>query len=189
MPATMPGADSGSVTPKNVASASGAEVLAGLAHAQVDAVERDEQRQDHEAEVVVDDRQLHGRLRLEDVDRAVDDAQVLQPLRTSSPFGASGMRHAIVRMRKLVKLGTTTSASRMARHFSLTLKARKYATGNPISRHSTVAIDRDADRGLERREEHAVGVEHVAVVLQRQARQVDRECAASSPSCRTSTRR
>ena len=28
----------------------------------------------------------------------------------------------------------------MARHFSLTLNAAKYATGRPISRHSSVAV-------------------------------------------------
>lgn len=58
----------------------------------------------------------------------------------SSPLGLSGMRQAIVRMRKLVKLGMTTKASRIARHFSLALNAMKYATGKPMSRHSSVAV-------------------------------------------------
>ena len=35
------------------------QVLARLAHPRVDAIEGDEERQDHEAEVVVDDRDLH----------------------------------------------------------------------------------------------------------------------------------
>ena len=56
------------------------------------------------------------------------------------PFGASGIRQATVRIRKLVKLGTTTAASTMARQRSLTLNAAKYATGNPISKHSNVAV-------------------------------------------------
>ena len=56
------------------------------------------------------------------------------------PFGASGMRHATVRMRKLVKLGTTTAARMIAFHFSLTLNAAKYATGRPMRRQSSVAI-------------------------------------------------
>ena len=56
------------------------------------------------------------------------------------PFGASGIRHATVRMRKLVKLGTTTAASTMARQRSLTLNAAKYATGKPMSRHNNVAV-------------------------------------------------
>ena len=43
-------------------------------------------------------------------------------------------------MRKLVKLGMTTAASSSARHFSLTLNARKYATGNPMTMHSIVAV-------------------------------------------------
>ena len=41
------------------------------------------------------------------------------------PFGASGMRHATVRIKKLVKLGTTTAARMIAFHFSLTLNAAK----------------------------------------------------------------
>ena len=35
------------------------------------------------------------------------------------------MRHASVRIRKLVKLGTTISASMIAFHFSVTLNTRK----------------------------------------------------------------
>ncbi len=43
-------------------------------------------------------------------------------------------------MRKLVKLGMTTIASSAALHFSLTLKARKYATGKPMTMHKVVAM-------------------------------------------------
>ena len=50
------------------------------------------------------------------------------------------MRHATVRMRKLVKLGTTTRASMTARHRSDTLKVAKYATGRPITTHRAVAM-------------------------------------------------
>ena len=50
------------------------------------------------------------------------------------------MRHATVRMRKLVKLGTTTAASTIAFHFSVTLNAAKYATGRPTIRHNSVAV-------------------------------------------------
>ena len=57
----------------------------------------------------------------------------------SVPFGASGIRHATVRIKKLVKLGTTTAAKIMAFHFSATLKAVKYATGKPITTHIAVA--------------------------------------------------
>src|SRR6185436_2592000 len=57
----------------------------------------------------------------------------------TSPLAASGIRHASVRMRKLVKLGTTMSASMMDFHFSVTLKTRKYATGNPNTKHRNVA--------------------------------------------------
>ena len=56
------------------------------------------------------------------------------------PLGASGIRHATVRMRKLVKLGTTTAAKTIARQRSLTLNAAKYATGKPINKHSSVAV-------------------------------------------------
>ena len=55
------------------------------------------------------------------------------------PLGDSGIRHAKVRMRKLVKLGMTMSANNAARHFSRTLNARKYATGKPMTTQSTVA--------------------------------------------------
>ena len=83
----------------------------------------------------------------------------------NSPLAASGIRQAKVRIRKLVKLGTTISASMIAFHFSVTLKTRKYATGNPKTKHSVVAIDRDLQRGLEHGEERRV--ERIAVVLQR----------------------
>ena len=66
----------------------------------------------------------------------------------NSPLADSGMRQAMVRMRKLVKLGTTTSASRIACHFSLTLNARKYATGKPIRKHNVVAKIEIFKRGL-----------------------------------------
>lgn len=39
-----------------------------------------------------------------------------------------------------MKLGTTTAASTMARHFSPTLNAAKYATGRPINRHNIVEM-------------------------------------------------
>ena len=55
------------------------------------------------------------------------------------PLGANGMRHATVRMRNDVKLGTTIAARMMTRHRSLTLNAAKYATGRPIRTHSAVA--------------------------------------------------
>ncbi|CAB4532686.1 unannotated protein [freshwater metagenome] len=55
------------------------------------------------------------------------------------PLGASGIRHATVRIKKLVKLGTTTAARITAFHFSATLNAAKYATGNPIKTHKKVA--------------------------------------------------
>ena len=58
----------------------------------------------------------------------------------NSPLADNGIRHATVRIRKLAKLGTMTRPSRMARHRSLTLNARKYDTGKPISRHSAVAV-------------------------------------------------
>ena len=57
----------------------------------------------------------------------------------SVPFGASGIRHATVRIKKLVKLGTTTAARIIAFHFSATLNAAKYATGKPITTHMIVA--------------------------------------------------
>src|SRR6185295_9348844 len=57
----------------------------------------------------------------------------------TSPFAASGMRHARVRIRKLVKLGTTISASMIDFHFSVTLKTRKYATGKPNKKQRNVA--------------------------------------------------
>jgi endonuclease IV len=60
--------------------------------------------------------------------------------RDNSPFGASGIRHATVRIKNDVKLGMTTNAKMMVFHFSLTLKAAKYATGKPISKHINVAI-------------------------------------------------
>ncbi len=56
------------------------------------------------------------------------------------PFGASGIRQATVRIRKLVKLGTTTNARMIAFHFSGTLKAAKYATGKPITKQPIVAM-------------------------------------------------
>ncbi len=59
--------------------------------------------------------------------------------RDSSPFAASGIRHASVRMRKLVKLGTMIMASRIPLHRSDTLKTRKYDTGKPITKQSSVA--------------------------------------------------
>ena len=58
----------------------------------------------------------------------------------NEPLGANGMRHATVRMRKLVKLGTTTIARIAARHFSVTLNDAKYATGRPMTTHMTVAM-------------------------------------------------
>ena len=60
--------------------------------------------------------------------------------RENSPLGASGIRQATVRMRNEVKLGITTRARMIARHFSPTLNAAKYATGRPITRHINVAI-------------------------------------------------
>lgn len=50
------------------------------------------------------------------------------------------MRHATVRIRKLVKLGTTTRANKIAFQRSATLKAAKYATGNPTNTHIAVAM-------------------------------------------------
>src|SRR3954464_2499589 len=57
----------------------------------------------------------------------------------TSPLAASGMRHANVRMRKLVKLGTTTRANMIDFHLADTLNTRKYATGKPNTKHSVVA--------------------------------------------------
>src|SRR3954447_13723822 len=57
----------------------------------------------------------------------------------TSPLAASGMRQANVRMRKLVKLGTTTNANMIDFHFADTLKTKKYATGKPNTKHSVVA--------------------------------------------------
>ena len=52
-----------------------------------------------------------------------------------------------------MKLGMTTIASRIARHFSLTLKAMKYDTGKPMSRHSSVAKTAIFERAAEHVEE------------------------------------
>src|SRR3954447_16603245 len=57
----------------------------------------------------------------------------------TSPLAASGMRQARVRIRKLVKLGTTTSANMIDFHFGDTLNTKKYATGKPNTKHSAVA--------------------------------------------------
>src|SRR3954453_13830332 len=57
----------------------------------------------------------------------------------TSPLAANGMRQAKVRMRKLVKLGTTTSANMIDFHLSDTLKTKKYATGKPNTKQSVVA--------------------------------------------------
>src|SRR4029079_16210748 len=57
----------------------------------------------------------------------------------TSPLAANGIRHASVRIRKLVKLGTTISASMIDFHFSVTLNTRKEATGNPNTKQRNVA--------------------------------------------------
>ena len=94
----------------------------------------------------------------------------------NSPLAASGMRHARVRIRKLVKLGTMTSASRIARHFSRTLNARKYATGNPMTKHNVVAMTAILIVVLNTWKKRRA--ERVAVVLQRLVAHVDRHTAA-----------
>ena len=53
------------------------------------------------------------------------------------PFGASTIRHASVRIRKLVKNGIASNASTMPLP-RWTLIASRYARGNAITRHSAV---------------------------------------------------
>src|SRR3954453_24162685 len=57
----------------------------------------------------------------------------------TSPLAANGIRQARARMRKLVKLGTTTSANMIDFHLADTLNTKKYATGKPNTKHSAVA--------------------------------------------------
>ena len=59
----------------------GAEVLAGLPQRRIEPVERHEQREDHERQVVVDDAELHGLAGVEEADRRVAQADRLHPVR------------------------------------------------------------------------------------------------------------
>ena len=109
MPARMPGTESGSVTRRNALERARAEVARGLDLALVDAVERDEQRQDQERDVAVDEREDHGRrlpvqpaARLgEQAEREEHllDPEVVQEPRAEAVRATSRLIHASIRIR------------------------------------------------------------------------------------------
>ena len=130
---------SGNVTWKNVRTRLAPRSLLGFPQRRVEPVECDEQREDHQRQVVVDDAELHREAGVEQPEVGVAQADVLEPVR-EEPLGDSTIRHAIVRIRKFVQNGMMTRPSRTPRQLAGTFTARKYATGKPISRHRTVPM-------------------------------------------------
>ena len=70
--------------------AAGTQVLGCFTQGRFQAVERHEQRQDHQRQVVVDDAELHGELRVEHGEWSVPDADRLEHARTPAPQGRAG---------------------------------------------------------------------------------------------------
>ncbi len=153
----------------------GTEILAGFAHVMVDAIERHEQRQDHEAEVVVDDRDLHGRPGVEHVDRPAEDADVLQPLREL----AVGRERDAPRQRADQEAGEAGHDDQR-QHDPLPLLGDLEDQEVGHREAEDEAQRRGQDRDLQRRLEHLEErrVERVAVVLQRRVGHADRHARA-----------
>ena len=86
------------------------------------------------------------------------------------------MRHASVRIRKLVKLGTTINARRIAFHFSRHLEDEEVRHREAEDEAQRRGDDRDLQRRLEHGEERRI--ERVAVVLQLVVSHVDRHARA-----------
>ena len=107
VPATIPGAESGSVTRRNVCVGARVQVLRRLEQPRVDLLERHVERQRHEGEEVVGDPRDHGEGRVASRPPSAPSTWTSRRSRSPAPWSDRMLSHASVRTRYVTKNGAT----------------------------------------------------------------------------------